>query len=217
MNKFKGIIFDVDGTIAQTNELIFASFNHVTEKFIGKRYTDEEITALFGPTEDQILKEWMKENYQEAQKTYYRYYSENHDSMASIFTGMKDLIEGLKKSGLLLGIFTGKGEKSAKITLRKLEVLDYFDYIATGDNVANHKPAPDGIIDFLNHTGLAKEEALMIGDAPSDIKASEKAGVKVASVLWDSYAAEEVEKMNPDYKFYEVSELSDFLLNGISR
>jgi len=58
MKKFEGIIFDIDGTLTSTNELIFASFNHVASKYLNKKLTNEEIISLFGPPEDTILKGW---------------------------------------------------------------------------------------------------------------------------------------------------------------
>ena len=55
---FKGIIFDIDGTLTSTNQLIFDSFNHIAKKYLNRTFTDDEIISLFGPTEDAILKEW---------------------------------------------------------------------------------------------------------------------------------------------------------------
>ena len=69
--KFKGYIFDIDGTITATNDLIFATFNHVADKYLNKSLTNSEIIALFGPTEDVILKDWMGSKYEEARKDYY--------------------------------------------------------------------------------------------------------------------------------------------------
>jgi len=88
--KFKGIIFDIDGTLTSTNELIFASFNNITEKYLGKTFTSDEIISLFGPTEDQILKEMCGNDFAQAKKEYYDYYDSNHH-MADLYPGIKDL------------------------------------------------------------------------------------------------------------------------------
>lgn len=123
-SRFKGIIFDVDGTLTFTNQLIFDSFNHITKKYLGKSYTDEEIIALFGPTEDVILKEMCKDEYENARKDYYAYYKDNHD-IARLYQGIKELIIDLYNAGILLSIFTGKGRTSALITLDELGLTDY--------------------------------------------------------------------------------------------
>lgn len=208
--KFKGLIFDIDGTLTSTNDLIFASFNFITKKYLGKTYSPDEIVNLFGPTEDQILLEMCGENYEKAKQDYYEFYSANHH-MADLYPGVKTLLLDLKKRNLLLSIYTGKGRKAAVITLKKLEIYDYFDLIITGDDVTEYKPSAEGINKFLEKFNLSKDEVLMIGDSPADVKASKTAGVKIASVLWDSYAKDKVLKLNSDFIFYSVNELNEFL------
>jgi len=209
-SRFKGIIFDVDGTLTFTNQLIFDSFNHITKKYLGKSYSDDEIIALFGPTEDVILKEMCKEEYENARKDYYAYYKNNHD-IARLYDGIKDLIIEINHSGILLSVFTGKGRTSALITLDELGLTKYFDMIVSGDDVENHKPSPEGIMMFLNKHNFNPAEVLMIGDAPSDIIAAKESGVEIASVVWDSYAEEEVRKLNSTTIFHSVEELRHFI------
>ncbi|MFZ1517811.1 MAG: HAD family hydrolase [Ignavibacteriaceae bacterium] len=209
-SRFKGIIFDVDGTLTFTNQLIFNSFNHITKKYLGKSFSDEEIISLFGPTEDVILKEICKDEYINARKDYYKYYRDNHD-IAQLYDGIKDLVVDINQAGILLSIFTGKGRTSALITLDEMGITDYFDMIISGDDVKNHKPDPEGINVFLQKHNFSPAEVLMIGDAPSDIIAANDAGVDIASVVWDSYAEDGVRKLNPNNLFHSVAELRDFI------
>ena len=212
--KLRGVIFDIDGTLTSTNELIFASFNHITEKYLGKTFTPEEIVSLFGPTEDQILKDMCGDNFETAKKEYYDFYSRNH-YMADLYPGIKDILIYLKKNNILASIYAGKGQKAAVITLKKLEIDAYFDLIITGDDVNDHKPSAEGINKFIDKFGLEKNHVLMVGDSPADIKAAKAAGVKIASVLWDSYAKEKVLQLKSDFVFLSVEELRIFLENNI--
>lgn len=207
--KFKGIIFDVDGTLTSTNELIFESFRFVCKKYLNKHLTDADIISLFGPPEDVILKEWYKEQFEAAKKDYYDFYSNNH-SMAELYPGIKDILIELKNKNILLGVFTGKGRLAAEITLKKLSVFEYFDMIITGDDVEKHKPSGEGIIKFLEKFNLKKNEVLMIGDSVHDILAAREAGVKIASVIWDSYGKNEVKKLNKELMFSSVNELKNY-------
>lgn len=215
MKNFDGFIFDIDGTLTSTNELIFASFRHVTEKYLNKKVTDEEIISLFGPTEDVILKEWMSEDYDDARKDYFDFYEAQHHAMADVFPGIKDALEFIKSKNIPLSIYTGKGRASSEITLKKIGVLDLFDMIVTGDDVAKHKPSPEGITKFIEAFNLDRKKVLMIGDAPADVLAARSAGVKVASVVWDSYAKEKVLEMKSDYLFETVDELMKFLKENL--
>jgi HAD superfamily hydrolase (TIGR01509 family) len=213
LNKFDGIIFDIDGTLTATNELIFATFNHITEKYLKRSYSPKELTALFGPTEKVIIKEIMSDNYDEAMDDYHHFYRTNHNRMAKAFDGVIDIIKELKKRDVLLSIYTGKGRLSSEITLEKIGIINDFDMIVTGDDIKGHKPSPEGVDVFVNRYNLNRERVLLIGDAPPDVKAAKATGIKIASVLWDSYAKEEVLKMGSDFYFDTVEELSTFLLD----
>jgi len=213
LNKFDGIIFDIDGTIVQSNELIFATFNHVTEKFLGKSTSPEEIIALFGPTEGVIIEQLFSDNFNEVMFDYYKFYKENHSKMAKVFDGITELITELKKRNVLLSVYTGKGKGSTEITLEELGLTNMFDMVVTGDDIIGHKPSPEGVDVFVNKYNLNRSRVLMIGDAPPDVKAAKATGIKIASVLWDSYAKEQVLLMGSDYYFETVEELSNFLID----
>lgn len=210
MQKFTGLIFDIDGTLTSTNELIFAAFNHITLRYMNKSMTPPEIISLFGPTEDQIIENWFEVNHQEVKDDYYSFYTDNHH-LADVYPGIKELLAFLKSKNVLLSIYTGKGRSAALITLKKLDILKYFDMVITGSDVKEHKPSAEGILAFIDRFKIPKEKVLMIGDAPADIKAARSAGVKAASVVWDSYAKKEVLELGSDYIFYSVDELHKFL------
>ena len=214
MRKYDGVIFDIDGTLTSTNELIFSTFNHITKKYLNKTMTDEEIIALFGPTEDKIIEDLFGERAEEVKKEYYSFYTSNH-AMADIYPGMKELLHFIKEKNVLLSIYTGKGREASVITLKKLKIYDYFDLIITGSDVKVHKPSPEGIEIFLEKYSLDKQRVLMVGDAPADIKAARAAGVEIASVLWDSYAHDKVLKMKSDYLFRTVEELKKFFVENL--
>src|SRR4030067_288173 len=102
---FKGIIFDIDGTLTSTNELIFKSFNHIADKYLNRTFSNEEIIAMFGPTEDVILEKWCGDNFESARKDYYEFYRSHH-YMAELYPGIKELLDNLKRKNILLSIFT---------------------------------------------------------------------------------------------------------------
>ncbi|MCH8032331.1 MAG: HAD family hydrolase [Bacteroidetes bacterium] len=211
--KFEGVIFDIDGTLTSTNELIFKSFNHIAKKYLDRSFTEKEIIALFGPTEDAILKELCGKNFEAARKDYYEFYKSHHH-IANLYPGIKELLDYLKTKGVLLAVFTGKGRQASLITLEELSIINYFDIIVTGDDVANHKPSSEGIMKFVNEYNLKKDEILMIGDSVADVRASKEAGIRIASALWDSYAAEKVKYLGSDYYFNTVDELKEFLVTN---
>jgi len=209
MAKLKCVIFDMDGTLTQTNRLIFDSFNYIALKYEGKKYSEPEITAMFGPPEEGALINIVgREKIGQAMKEYLEFYSAHHNELARLYPGIKEVVTDLKERGVHVALFTGKGIDTTSITLDKFGLTQYFDYVVTGSDVVNHKPSAEGIHKIMQHFGLQPDEVLMVGDAVSDVKASHEAGVKIAAVLWDSYAREKVLQMKTDYLFHDVREFS---------
>lgn len=215
MRHFDGIMFDIDGTLTSTNQLIFQSFNYVTKKYINKTYTDEELIAFFGPTEEAILKDLTGNDFEQARKDYFQFYNDHHKKLADIYPGIRDVLDLIKRRGIPLAVFTGKGKEAAVITLKMLNLYEYFDVIVTGDDVIEHKPSPEGILLFVNKFQFNRERVLLVGDAPADIQAARSAGVKIASVVWDSYAKETVLEAGSDYIFHTVDEMKEFISENI--
>jgi len=205
------VIFDVDGTLTRTSELIFASFNHVAARHLKRTFAPPEIIALFGPPEEgALLQVFGPKNLDVLMQELLDFYAANHAAMASLHHGMEDLLRFLRGEGVGLAVFTGKGRHTTSITLDALGIMDYFDCIVTGNDVAHHKPHPEGILRILEHFGVGPRDALMIGDSLSDIKASRAAGVRVASVVWDTYDPARVRAANPDCLFETVEEMTSW-------
>ncbi len=212
MKHFSCFIFDLDGTLTQTNELIFATFNHVTEKYVGKVFTPNEITGMFGPPEEIAIERIVgKELVGDALDDFFTFYETHHSNMANAYQGIKDVLEYLRREGILLAIFTGKGRRTTLMTLDAIGIKQYFDLIVTGTDVEHHKPSSEGIRKVLSAFGLEPSEVLMVGDAVNDIKAAHEAGVQVAAVVWDSYGKEEVMKMETDFVFHSVEEFGKWI------
>ncbi len=211
MKLFKGLIFDIDGTLTSTNKLIFETFRFVSKKYLDTDLSDLEISKYWGPTEEEIIRELMKDDFKAAMNDYYDYYSSNHKELVGEVEGIKDLLDFIKSKNLPLSIYTGKGRRTTEITLQKTDLLKYFDKIVSGDDVKRGKPSPEGILAFLEEYNLSRDTVLMIGDAPDDVRAARNAGIAVASVLWDSFAKETVIGMKSDFYFHTVKELHHFL------
>ena len=202
------VIFDMDGTLTRTNELIFASFNHVAAKYLGKQFTRTEIISLFGPPEEgALLKLFGEEHVSDAMDDLCNFYRSHHSAMAGLHPGMDELLRFLKERGVKLALFTGKGKRTTEITLEALHLTQYFDLIVSGTDVVNHKPDPEGIRKVLHTFALKPEEVLMVGDSLGDITASRAAGVPMVAVVWDSYDKDRVLKAGTEHVFHEVGDM----------
>lgn len=211
-NRLSCIIFDIDGTIARSNDLIFASFNHVASKYLGKQLTQQEVLNLFGPPEEGGLMRILETSQvSSAMDDLCAFYGQNHERMASLHPGIAAILHFLKDRHVHLAVFTGKGRRTTTMTLEGLGVHSLFGKIVTGSDVHRHKPSPEGILNIIDHFNLKAEEVLMVGDSVSDVRAARDAGVSVASVLWDAHDRAAVLKEQGDFVFHTVDALAAWL------
>jgi HAD superfamily hydrolase (TIGR01509 family) len=208
----KCLIFDMDGTLTQTNQLIYDAFNYIAEKYRGRTYSKPEINAMFGPPEEEALLSIVRQDQiGEVMKDYLAFYRNNHARLARLYPGIEDTLKFIRGRGKHLALFTGKGIHTTSITLQEFGIAGYFDYVVTGNDVLEHKPAAEGIRKILDHFHFAVDEVLMIGDAVSDVKAARSAGVQIAAVVWDSYGKKQVLDMGADLVFHDVQMFDEWV------
>jgi HAD superfamily hydrolase (TIGR01509 family) len=211
------VIFDIDGTLTRTGDLIFLSFNHVASKYLGRTFPPEEIVRLFGPPEEGALAVMFgKENVPAAMDDLCSFYREHHAAMASVHPGIEEILQFLRGRKVPLAVFTGKGSRTTSITLQGLGLARYFDLIVSGNDVLRHKPDPEGIRKILQAFRVNPGNALMVGDSVGDIKASRAAGVPVASVLWDVADPGRVLQASPDIVFRKTGEMLEWFRTRVN-
>jgi len=210
------VIFDIDGTLTRTNELIFATFNHVARKYLHRTFQPPEIVAMFGPPEEGALAPLFgEESLPQVMDELCEFYRAHHHDLAELHPGIEEVLGFLKSRDIRLAVFTGKGKRTTSITLDAFGIAGYFDLVVSGNDVTKHKPDPEGILKVIRTFDLRPEEVLMVGDSLGDIKASHGAGVNMAAVLWDSYDRERVRDAGADYVFDEVSDFLAWLRTHI--
>lgn len=205
--KLKGIIFDFDGTVANTLPVVFNAFRRTFLDFTGREYSDEEIPPLFGPNEEGVCRNVVGERYREAYEMYLREYDKHHDVLCGgHFPGMIEALTELRQRGLKLGIVTGKGKESADISMRHLGLAPYFDAVETGSIEGSTKY--ELIRKLLEDWNVRPEEAAYVGDAGSDMEVAKQVGVIPLGAAWaDTANYEELRASEPAAIFRSVGEL----------
>ncbi|MFZ1080598.1 MAG: HAD family hydrolase [Candidatus Kryptoniota bacterium] len=215
INKSSLVIFDLDGTLVDTHQLIFDSFNFVMRKYKSIELTPKEIMSYFGPPEDVCIKNMIgAANFDDAWQDYLEYCA-THIRETVVFSGIPELLNRLKKSGSHLGVFTGKGSDTTDMTLEYHGLKNLFDVIVTGSNVTNHKPHPEGIEFVLRQFNVEPGKAILIGDSLSDYKAAASARTHFIAALYDGFMPKDRFDGTECVKVNSVQELSEMLLpNG---
>lgn len=179
------VIFDFDGTLADTLPLCYHSFQTVFKTFDDKDLTDEQVKAMFGPAEPDIIKRNLEsDDIEAAIELYFNTYSEEHDKFVRFNENINSMLIALKEEGLKLAIVTGKSQRSLDISLKQLEMEKQFDYKISGDDVSEPKPDPEGIFKVLSHFDQEKHHAIFLGDSDADVQAGLRAEMLTIGVQW---------------------------------
>jgi pyrophosphatase PpaX len=206
---YSTLIFDLDGTLADTLPLIYESFNAAVFPITGKPLSPEEIRGLFGPPDNYIIRNMLDpEHHDEAIGRYVATYERRHRDLVELFDGIAELLQDAHAAGRRLAIVTGKSRNTALMTLDILGVLDRFDVVYAGDDVEFQKPDPMALVmalDDLAHDDPA--HAVMIGDSAADVIAGKAAGVATIGVLWGAPDHSDLLSAGPDVVCESVAAL----------
>lgn len=212
----KGMIFDLDGTLAETWPICFDAFRNVFKHYTGRVYSDEEIEAMYGPDEEGIIKRLVPDLWQEGVEMYLREYELAHNLCEEPFPGIKEALELLKERGVLLAVVTGKGIGSADISLKRLGLSEYFDIVEPGHPSGGRKP--DSIRKVLKKWQIAPEKTAYIGDSPSDSDGAKEVGMIALGAAWSVYAdKEKIAARNPSAIFINVASFIDWIKQNVSQ
>jgi len=207
------LILDLDGTVADNSDMIIDIYRQILQKYLGRAYSRQEILSLFGPPEGAILKHLLPpESFEDALENFYRLYEERHAERAFL---ERQRLKEIRSWGLRLALFSGKGRRSAEITLRKLHLQGIFDVVVTGEDVSRSKPNPEGVRMALMKLEASPEEVLLVGDSPLDIQAGRAAGVETGAALWGTKQRQELLTSAPDYIFPSVPDFIDHVRSRV--
>ena len=208
--KLRGCIFDLDGTLGNTLPVCYQAFQRAFVKYLGRHFADDEIRALFGPSEEGICQQLVPDQWEACLQTYLAAYDEIHAQYAQPFPGIEDALQLLKQCGVPLAIVTAKGRHSAAISLRHLGLAHYFDAIETG--TAEGAAKPMFIRKVLARWGAPSGQVAYVGDATYDMEAAREAGVIPLGAAWAATAdADRLSALSPLATFRSVESFIEWI------
>ncbi|OIK14593.1 pyrophosphatase PpaX [Bacillus sp. MUM 13] len=210
-NKITTLLFDLDGTLINTNELIIASFTDTLDFYYPGQYKREDILPFIGPPLFDTFNEIDKERAEEMVAHYRKHNVENHDLMVTQFDGVYETVKSLKESGYKLAIVTTKKRDVVMKGLRLSRLDEFFEVIVTLDDVVHAKPDPEPLLKALDGVGSSPAEAIMIGDSHQDVLAGKNTGTKTAGVAWTIKGRAYIEGYHPDYVLEHMGDLIGIL------
>ncbi|TWH47575.1 pyrophosphatase PpaX [Sporomusa sp. KB1] len=211
--KIRGIIFDLDGTLLNSLPVCYSGFRSTLRKFLGREYSDTEIHALFGPSEEGVLKKLLPNQWEESLQYYLAAYDSAHTEYAKPFPGVEAALALLKERNVRLAIVSGKGAGTMAISLRHSGLGKFFEVVQTGSEHGADKPAHiKKVIDLWHYR---PEDVAYIGDTAYDIQAAQAVGTAAIGAVWGNTAStQQVKAMNPELVFSSVEEFLTWIEAG---
>lgn len=204
----KAVLFDLDGTVADTNTLIFESFKYTFAEHGIENVLDEDIYAFFGePLALSMERYTTKELAPRLVETYRSFNEVKHDEMIADFPEVVSTLQALAGRGIKLGIVTSKREAMARRSLQTLNLLDYFDVLVTPELTEKHKPDKAPVEKGIALCGVLPEECIMVGDSPYDILSGNAAGSYTAAVMYTVLPKAALAAAKPDFFIHGLGEL----------
>ena len=208
---FKFLLFDLDGTLVDTNEIIIRSFEHTLKNHLDYEVERKEIMEIFGePLFDQMA-HFSADKAEFLCKAYRDFYSNKHLELTRPFPGIKEVLSQLKDQGVTMAVVTNKSRKFAELGLKDFELWPYFEYLVASDDVVQGKPDPEGLFKAMEAIGASPEETLFLGDSPHDLEAAKNAGIKSGLVSWHIFPENRFEEIQPDYHIHDINDLMELI------
>lgn len=201
--RWSAVLFDLDGTLADTLDLIVRCFRHTFQVHRGTVPPDAAFRAGIGmPLREQLRA--FTDDPDEVERmaaTYAAVQLDLHDGMVAPYPGAVELVRALRDDGTPVAVVTSKRHGMAERTLERCGFAGLYDVLVGADDVARGKPHPEPVLLALDRLGVdgAAARALMVGDAPFDLRAGRGAGTRTAGVLWGAFPAEVLEAEEPDW------------------
>ncbi len=188
----KLLIFDLDGTLADTGRDITNALNYALKPFGSKEYSVAETKAMVGSGISKLLRSLIPgesksdripdEKEKEVLDRFLDYYSKHLLDTTIAYPGVKETLASF--TSYRRAVLSNKREHYSREILQGLELAQYFDSIRGSDSVREKKPSPVPVLDLLKEFNVTNNEAALIGDSNYDVEAGKAAGIKVIAVTY---------------------------------
>ncbi len=209
----KAVLFDLDGTLLNTNQLIYNSFEYILNDVLKVNASSEEINKTFGKPLTSTFKEYSNDQHsiEDLIKLYRQYNLEHHDSMCKAFDRVEDMLIELKKRDIKTAIVTSKLRPTAERGLKLNNLLKYFDVIISPEDTNKHKPDAEPALKACELLQVEPKEAMMVGDSSYDLLCGKRAGCITCGVYYTAIDINELLAVDPDHMINSPMEIIDII------
>ncbi len=210
---FAGVLFDFDGTLVDTTELIAKSFQHVLSPYLKRTIKPEEIYPYLGVTLRDGLMAFKPDKVDIMLPEYRSYSVKNFPKLTRLFPGVHEGLQKLKTAGVKMAVVTSRARQTTLYGMQLFDLEKFFPVVVSMEDVSIHKPQPEPVLKGLELLDLKPTEVVMIGDSPHDINAAKAAGVTSVAAGWSMIPREHLLLAEPHVIVDSMEEFVSFCIN----
>jgi pyrophosphatase PpaX len=216
----KAALFDFDGTLVDTTEMIYQGMRHAASTVLGREDIPREtLLANVGQPLPRQMELIDAEKAEPLLAAYRHHHEENHDALIQEFPHVAQALSRLQSAGIKVAVVTSKRRASVEKALNNFpDLRDVVDRFVTLEDTREHKPHPEPLWRGLELVGgVPKEEAAYVGDSPFDVEAAKAAGLTSVAVSWGAFTEEALRAAEPDHLVSDLDSAVDLLLGMADR
>lgn len=212
----KAVIFDLDGTLADTLADLAAAVNFALGCQGLPAYPVDDYRRFVGNGVDNLMKTALGDHYTpetaaDMKKDFSAYYADHSLDMTSAYPGMAELLDRLDAEGVMTAVISNKPDAFVPAILSKLYPRHRFTLAWGQQPDIPRKPAPDALLKVIDLLGAQRDEVWYVGDSDVDVRFAHNAGVKVCGVSWGFRGIEELRDAGADRIADTAEELRDVI------
>lgn len=216
IERLDAVLFDFDGTLADTIPHILASFRHATKEVLGKALPDEELLYHVGIPLLQQMR-LMTDDEAVAQQlltTYREFNHRTHDEMVRLYPGTLEVLEMIHDRCVPMGVVTSKGTPMAMKGIGLFDLGRFLSVIVTADDVPLHKPDPFPLVHAAAMLEVDPRRVAYVGDSPADVESALGAGAVAIAATWGVASRERLLGARPDFIIDDILDLPPLLFGS---
>ena len=206
----QGVLFDLDGTLINTNELIFQSYDYALDKVLHTNLPRNVLTDTFGKPLQQIMQELGGAQAEPLREAFVAY-TLAHEDQITLFPHVEETLIQLKASGIDVALVTSRLYQGALRDLNLFELVPYFDAIITPEATQKHKPHPEPAQKAAAALHLHPHQVIFVGDSSHDLQCGRSAGCQTAVVSYSVFPQNELLQCQPHYIIDDLLELVEIV------
>jgi pyrophosphatase PpaX len=209
----RAVLFDLDGTLVDTIELLLSSMRHAFAEHSGPSPTTAEWVAGIGTPLATQLRVFAADeaDLQRLTERYRSFQRAHHDRLTRCYDGVLDTVRQLSERGHPLAVVTSKANDIANRSIAHVGLASYFPIVVGVESTSRHKPDPEPVRFALGQLGVPASAAVFVGDSPHDIAAGNAAGVVTIAALWGAFSRTALERAAPDHMLDHIEGLPALL------